>query len=359
MATVDQAPTPPGQTHEGLQVFALGTFLFTSLLLFSGGYTTTIGAGMIFPDWPLSNGSLNPEGWLTNRDMAAEHSHRLFGAVVGILTLILAFWTWRVEPRRWVKRAATVMLALVVIQGLLGGLRVRLVSTDLAMIHGCVAQIYLCALATMVFAQIPGWRRSAAPEAGKSAQKSEVKVQSASSNSVGWLSPLLTILIFAQLLIAAAMRHQGAGLAIPTFPLTPEGTLIPTSWPGPIAIHFAHRAMALVITLVAIGWAWSFIKAKPWSQTPAAPQPSHPANPLGWTFLGLLVAQILLGALTIWTTRNPVIATLHVIIGAYLLASSWGLTLAFGSLPNFVLNAQLFRLFQPRFLTPSKTLAPR
>ncbi|MGF1451039.1 MAG: heme A synthase [Opitutales bacterium] len=308
-------PTFNGSASPRLRTFALAVFLFTSLLLFSGGYTTTIGAGMIFPDWPLSNGSLNPDGWLTDEDMAAEHSHRLFGMVTGLLTLALAVWTWLAEPRKWVRRAATVMLALVIVQGVLGGLRVILVNTDLAIVHGCTAQLYLCALATMVFAHVPGLRLRNAGDSD--------------TGSLRILTPVLTLLIFGQLIIAAAMRHQGAGLAIPTFPLSPSGSLFPDAWPAAVTIHFAHRAMALVITVVAAVWAWKFFRRVPRSE---------PSWRLGVTFCALLGVQVLLGALTIWTVRNPWVTTFHVLTGAYLLALSWGLTLAVGRLPLWSLR---------------------
>lgn len=309
MAT-SEADHPLGFNPQ-LRVFGFGVFLFTSLLLFSGGYTTTIGAGMIFPDWPLSNGSLNPEGWLTNQAMAAEHSHRLFGATVGLLTLILTFWTWSVEPRKWVRRTATVMLSLVVLQGLLGGLRVLGNSTTLAMVHGCTAQLFLCSLVTMILAHIPRFR-------GESAQSEGHK-------TLGWLTPVLFVLVLAQLVIAAAMRHQGAGLAIPTFPLTPSGGLIPDAWPSAVTLHFAHRAMALVITLAAAFWAWRFFRSTP---------KNAPVVPYATGFLVLLGAQIVLGALTIWTTRHPIVTTLHVLTGAYLLAFVWALTFSLARVPR-------------------------
>ena len=59
----------------GLYILLLSLVAIT--LLFAGGYTTSIKAGMAFLDWPLSNGSINPEGWLTESDKFAEHSHRL------------------------------------------------------------------------------------------------------------------------------------------------------------------------------------------------------------------------------------------------------------------------------------------
>ena len=68
-------------------------FVSITLLLFAGGFTTSIKAGMAFLDWPLSNGSINPEGWLTETDKFAEHSHRLLGMQIGLIS-----WAWCFGP---------------------------------------------------------------------------------------------------------------------------------------------------------------------------------------------------------------------------------------------------------------------
>ncbi|HXN36139.1 MAG TPA: cytochrome oxidase assembly protein, partial [Opitutaceae bacterium] len=105
-----------------LAAFSALSAAWVFVLVSLGAFTTTIGAGMAFPDWPLSNGSLNPPGWLTHLDMFAEHSHRLSAGVMTILTTVLAFWVWRAESRAWLRRLAYFALALVVAQAVLGGL---------------------------------------------------------------------------------------------------------------------------------------------------------------------------------------------------------------------------------------------
>ncbi len=285
-----------------LRNFALATFIVTSLLLFTGGLTTTIGAGMAFPDWPLSNGSINPDGWLTDSAMRAEHSHRITGSIIGLLTLILCIFTWRREPRQWVKYIALGALILVILQGLLGGLRVLFDSLTFAMIHGCLAQLFLCTLATLFVVQTKTFtRKNDADGAGLSA-------------TTVTLSQALFILCVCQLIVAVIMRHMGAGLAIHTFPLTPEGGLVPSEWSAPVTIHFLHRVLAAVIVIAWAVWLWHYRKDKP-----ASPALRNLAN----TTLVLLFVQIALGALTVWTIRHPYIATLHVLTGAYLLATLW------------------------------------
>src|SRR4051812_17943556 len=154
---------PPSATaraadyRPGLAAFALVGSAWVFLLVALGAFTTTIGAGMAFPDWPLSNGSLNPNGWLTNLAMFAEHSHRLSAGVMSIVTIVIAVWLWRVEERAWLRKLAWFAVALVLVQALVGGLRVLfdhlhldLVDTSLgrlfAMLHACLAQLFTCTL---------------------------------------------------------------------------------------------------------------------------------------------------------------------------------------------------------------------
>ena len=107
----------------GLFIYCLLSLVAITLLLFAGGFTTSIKAGMAFLDWPLSNGSINPEGWLTESDKFAEHSHRLLGMQIGLISMGLVLWTFLRESRAWVRKMAWALLALVVFQGLLGGAR--------------------------------------------------------------------------------------------------------------------------------------------------------------------------------------------------------------------------------------------
>src|SRR5947209_18239135 len=87
-----------------LAFFAAFGSVWVFVLVTLGAFTTSIGAGMAFPDWPLSNGSLNPTGWMENLSMLAEHSHRLSGWTMGLITIGLAVWLWRREERRWLRR---------------------------------------------------------------------------------------------------------------------------------------------------------------------------------------------------------------------------------------------------------------
>jgi heme a synthase len=125
---VEMSSQPTTKPPLALSRYAKAVVAAAFLVIVAGAHTTTAGAGMAFPDWPLSNGSLNPEGWLTDLMMFLEHSHRLIAGTVAALIGVLAFWT---TIQRGSVPAGSVALAWwafggVLAQALLGGLRVVL-----------------------------------------------------------------------------------------------------------------------------------------------------------------------------------------------------------------------------------------
>src|SRR5882757_4704665 len=97
-------PARSSEHNPALALFAGIGAAWVFVLVTLGAFTTSIGAGMAFPDWPLSNGSLNPIGWLDNLSMFAEHSHRISAEIMSTITIILAFWLQRTEARAWVRK---------------------------------------------------------------------------------------------------------------------------------------------------------------------------------------------------------------------------------------------------------------
>ncbi|HWA08027.1 MAG TPA: COX15/CtaA family protein [Opitutaceae bacterium] len=292
---------------------ALGT-AWVFVLVTLGAFTTSIGAGMAFLDWPLSNGSLNPRGWLSEPDKFAEHSHRLSASLMSTITIILAVWLWRTEARRWLRRLAWFAVGLVLAQAVVGGLRVlfdrmqiEMVDTSLgrlfAMLHACLAQLFICTLIALATACSKPWI-TGRPRGDTTALRRTGLVCCA--------------LLFVQLAIAAVMRHSFAGLAIPYFPFAnAEGGLLPDAWNFRVGIHFAHRVMAAVI---AIGLVW--FAGRLWTSRAASLAMRCGASLL----VSLLALQIILGAQIILTMRNPIMTTGHVLVGALTLATTFWIT---------------------------------
>ena len=130
---------------------ALVAAILTYALLALGGVVTSRDAGMIYPDWPLSNGSINPDGWLSNADKFSEHGHRILATLVGMATIALAVLIQRRDPRRWMRVLGWFALASVIAQGVLGGARVWEVNTFLALFHGCTGQIFFCLMVALAY----------------------------------------------------------------------------------------------------------------------------------------------------------------------------------------------------------------
>jgi cytochrome c oxidase assembly protein subunit 15 len=309
-------PSPRPTTYKpALAVFAALGSAWVYLLVTLGALTTTINAGMVFPDWPLSNGSINPEGWLYDLAKFAEHSHRLSGVVMGLITLGITCWLWWREERHWLRQLGVWALVIVVLQGLIGGKRVILNEVDvpffsmslgemLRIPHGILAQVYVCVLIAVAAACSRYWIERALP-VGPAVRRAGI---------------VCCALLLGQLAIAVTMRHNSAGLAIYTFPYStpaPANDWLPAVWDFRIAIHFAHRVMAVVLG-VALGWyAWVIQRDR------AA---TFVLRSGAFVMLGLLALQVFLGAQIIWTLRRPEVTTGHVVVGALTLAVTFWLT---------------------------------
>lgn len=307
---------PPPRTHAhkpALAIFATLASIWVFVLVSLGAFTTSIGAGMAFPDWPLSNGSLNPAGWLDNLSYFAEHSHRLSAGFMSTITLVLAIWLDRKETRAWLRKLAWFAVGLVLAQAIVGGLRVLLdylalpsletsVGRLFAMLHACLAQLFACTLIAIAVACTCGWITRPVPV----------------GDGVRRLGRICCGLLFIQLAIAAVLRHSFAGLAIPTFPYsTPDGHLLPAHWDFRVGIHFAHRVMAAVLAVALTLFA--FLVRRDRGSTLAMRAAAS-------SLVSLLVLQILLGAEIIWTQRTATMTTAHVLVGALTLVTTFWLT---------------------------------
>lgn len=284
----------------------------TFVLIFVGGHTTTSGAGMAFPDWPLSNGSLNPNGWLTNFFMFLEHSHRLTAGLVATMVAVLFGWVFlrRADVPKGSLSLAGFALGGVLAQAVLGGLRVILdpqgiaattstTATVFRVLHGCVAQMELCLVVLLAAKLSATWLNIPASDKLRGLAK---------------LGRVAIALVFLQLIVGAAMRHLGAGLAIPTFPhASPDGSWMPKVHNAFVDLNFMHtRIGSVVVTLLLLHLAGSALR-----KGAGLSSITRPAALLGC----LILAQFTLGMFVIWNLRPPLLTTLHVVNGAAVLAT--------------------------------------
>jgi cytochrome c oxidase assembly protein subunit 15 len=274
--------------------FAVITAAATLVLIFVGGLVTSTGSGLSVPDWPLSYGMLMPP---MVGGVFYEHGHRMVASLVGFLTLVLAVWTARAEARHGVRRLAWAALAAVVLQGGLGGLTViYLLPTPVSVAHACLAQTFFCVVIALAYVTSREWREAEpAPDVA----------------GLRGAAMTATAIVYVQLMIGAVMRHIGAGLAIPDFPLA-FGGLLPPVASTPVLVHFAHRLGAVVV-LVAV--ARLFLRAR------RAGDPRFAR--LATALLALVLLQVGLGAATVLTSKAVTPTTLHVATGAAILGGCW------------------------------------
>ena len=232
------------QTKPWLYWFAVLTALATLALIGIGGLVTSHEAGMSVPDWPTTYGYnmfLFPiSKWLGG--IFYEHSHRLLASLVGLMTTILAVWLWLKDSRQWMHWLGVAAFLLVVAQGVLGGLRVTLHMDSLGIYHATIAQLFFvltCALALFTSRWWQNIGRDALPRV-PNFQNEAAQQRGPTMQNLRWLVLATTLLIFVQLIIAAAMRHQHAGLAISDFPLA-HGKLWPDTGADAIARYNAQR----------------------------------------------------------------------------------------------------------------------
>ncbi|HEY0792515.1 MAG TPA: COX15/CtaA family protein [Chthoniobacterales bacterium] len=303
---------------------AVACLLATAVLVLicSGGLVTSHEAGMAVPDWPNSFGYnmfLFPVShWVGG--VLFEHTHRLIASGVGLLTLAFCGLTLKVEDRRWVKQLAGLAVLAVILQGVLGGLRVTAHNQVLGLLHGCLAQSYLSLVAVLALVTSRFWLnwapQAATPAVGAIRQ--------------GVL--FVTAMVFVQLVLGASMRHSHAGLAIHDFPTVYGGVLPPLdagslerinqargasgtepfTSSGLILLQYVHRIWAVAVTLGIF-----CIGAVTWRQR------ELPAllRRLASTWVLLVTAQFVLGAWTIWSNKAADVATGHVLLGALTLVT--------------------------------------
>ena len=278
----------------------------TAMLILAGSLVTSHEAGLSVPDWPTTYGwnmfTFPPSMWVGN--IFYEHGHRLVASAVGLLTIVMVLWLWIAEPRRWLRWLGVAALGAVIAQGLLGAVTVLyFLPPAISTAHAGLAEIFFCVTVATALFTSPGW--NALP----STPVDDARLRG--------LTTATTISIYAQILVGATMRHTGAGLAIPDFPLM-FGGLWPDHWTAAIGIHFAHRVGALFAAGMALGTSVYI-----WRRYVDRSELASPAL----LVLVFMVIQIALGAVTVLSGRQPLTTSLHVVGGALVLATSLVITL--------------------------------
>ncbi len=194
----------PPTSSRWLHRFAWLTATLTLLLpVTTGAFVTTLKAGMIFADWPSSDGysMLTYPLWSADRDQFAEHLHRLSGMTIGVLSLVLAGFAWRVECGRTARYLAAGIFAVVFVQGMLGGARVRLGKETIALLHGDFAAAIFSLMAVFVLVTRGGW-----------ASRQRLTSIAFGRTALAW-AIITALLMSVQYFLGGVLRHLALGWA--------------------------------------------------------------------------------------------------------------------------------------------------
>ncbi|MBI4346920.1 MAG: COX15/CtaA family protein [Elusimicrobia bacterium] len=262
------APEERGIGARHVHRFARATALSVFVLILAGASVTSTDSGLAVPDWPLSYGQWMPpmEG-----GVFFEHGHRMIAGLVATMVWILAILAWRAQSARWVLGLAWGSAAAVLVQAALGGLTVLYgLAKPVSVVHACLAQALFSAVVFLAVATGPR---------GEAEAHAALKLRRAAALAAG--------AVYLQLIFGAAYRHGLTGLAP----------------------HLAGAVLASALVLVA---AYRGVTDLPESAGVFATSASLGAALLVQLFLGLAA----------FATRSPVAATLHVGLGALILALS-------------------------------------
>jgi len=174
----------------------------TVLLIFVGGLVTNTGSALAVPDWPTSFGYnmfLYPWSKMVG-GIFYEHSHRLIGSTVGMLTLALALSLWLSQPRPLPRWLGVVAVVAVIIQGVLGGLRVVLLNQPMAIFHACLAQAFFALLVSLAVMTSRFWEQAAeAPRLSDAMRLRKIALTTVA-------------LVYLQIVAGALLTHTGMRL---------------------------------------------------------------------------------------------------------------------------------------------------
>ena len=266
------------RNNTGIRRFAVLTAAMTLALILAGGFVTTTHTGDTIPTWPKSWGRFEGGWWV-------EWSHRAVAGTVALLVAGLAVALHLREPRAWVRRIGWLALGGVLVQALIGGLRIYVPRAAVAIVHACFGQLVFCCMVAVALFVSEAWTRTPVDEASTRARK---------------LGIVATAFAFLQLVAGAVTRHTGAGL------------IVHLVGAGLVLLHVSLFASRLMLTAVRRG--------------------AH-------LLVGILGTQLLLGLATwaitaggfVRSHESPlfqiVTISAHVAVGAALLATCLAVTL--------------------------------
>ena len=282
--------------HRGHHRLAAVTAAVTFVLLIAGALVTSNEAGLAVPDWPTSFGSLYKIPPMVG-GVKYEHGHRMVAQLVGLLTILLAVWTQRVEQRGWMRGLGWAALALVIVQGVLGGVTVLMMLPPwVSTAHATLAQTFFCTVVLMSLFSSRGWVEE---ESRMALDVRRPKLATLATWSAG--------AILLQLILGAAFRHSGMKL-LPHLILAVVVSVLVLWTAVRVLMDYSHAPeifrpaivlLVLLITQLGLGFG-AYLTRVEWSQDTPQPLASMVATTVAHVAVGalLLAASVVLVAQT-------------------------------------------------------------
>jgi cytochrome c oxidase assembly protein subunit 15 len=308
--------TPYNRAHHA---FAVCLACATFLLLIAGALVTSNDAGLSVPDWPTSFGSLYKIPHLVG-GVKYEHTHRMIAQFIGLLTIILAVWTWRSDHRRWMKYLSGAALLMVIAQGVLGGLTVLYyLPPAISSAHAALAQTFFCTAIAMAIFTSRTWTNVGTdafvrPPSASSAADPETR-----RPHLFTLAALSILILYVQLFLGAMFRHHGMGwlphvlnapLVAAILTWTAVAALI--RYPKITAIRApAITMLSLLIVQLGLGFL-AFLTRVEWGKNAAQPEFPMVISTVAHVAAGaLLLATAVVLAIQVWhhvpaTAEEPI-----------------------------------------------------
>lgn len=281
--------TPFNQAHHR---FATVVAFCTFLLIIAGALVTSNDAGLAVPDWPTSFHHWPVTyGYFTVPLVGGirwEHGHRIIAQVIGLLTIVLAVWTSKVDRRPWMRKLGWAALATVIAQGVLGGITVlRFLPPSVSAAHATLGQTFFCMVVALWLFTGRTWVQ-------------DPRMQLPTKRpSLPWLATASAVCVYAQLILGAAFRHHGIKLlphiisaAVVTFVLLWTVVRVLSEY---ALVEQLRRPALMLLTLLMVQLALGFgawLTRVEWGRD--APQP-------GMTMVYITVSHVAVGALLLAT----------------------------------------------------------
>lgn len=270
---------------------------WTFLLIIAGALVTSNDAGLSVPDWPTSFGSIYKIPRLVG-GVRFEHTHRMIAQMAGLLTIILAIWTWRADKRRWMKYLGIGALGTVIAQGVLGGLTVLFfLPAPISSAHAALAQTFFCLTVAIAMFTGPKWVE----------EIPQVELDTRRPTLIT-LCLLSIFVLYVQLLLGAMFRHHG--MSWWPHVLNAPIVAIVLTWTAIRALTLYSKIeavrrpaillLALLITQLCLGFL-AFLTRVAWGQDAVQPELPMVMSTVAHVAVGaLLLATAVILAIQVW-----------------------------------------------------------